>query len=281
MVVAFEEFLEWPLVKVRPLAPETVIYAASGTRRSAVLAGISLEDDTYAQWTHAQMINSCDIIFDHGTRNVITVLATPSQFAEGGSYGERLMGWIQWGLTSQSTLREFSSHDWNIRVIADQSLPQLLEIDNELQAQNQEMRKHTLWFIAIRSESEMWSGALQTIIAQQAHTLSDAIHAVYGKGLSPATLFLGFGKPAIPTSLAPPLLGGDMHCYWSQKPGYSLDRKSWRAILHDYLHLRAVDSIDRQQRAKAISDQPLTWNDATILGLGARSGDNWYPRQFK
>ena len=72
MVVAFEEFLEWPLAKVRPLAPETVIYAASGTRRSAVLAGISLDGDNYARWTHAQMINSCDIIFDHGTRNVIT-----------------------------------------------------------------------------------------------------------------------------------------------------------------------------------------------------------------
>lgn len=276
-MVSYEAFFDWPLERMRALAPETVVYAASGTRRRAVLEGISLDGDDYASWTHAQMINSCDIIFDHGTQNVITILVTPSQFEEGGSYSERLIDWIQWGLTDKYTLHEFNLREWNVRIIANQSLQRLQEIDVLLQTRNQATRKKTLWCVAIQNENEMWSDVLNTIISERAHTLDDAIDAVYGANLTPASLFVGFGKPMISTFILPPLLIGKMDCYWSQKLGYSLEQNTWRSILYDFLYLRPMDTVDRHERAKAISSQPLAWNEEIILGLGARSNDHWHP----
>lgn len=274
---SIQDFLSYPIEKIRPSAPETVVYAASGTRRNAVGAGISLRSDDYARWNHTQMVRSCEIIFDHGSRDVITVLATPNQFMEHGFYGERLVDWIEWGMVSTYARDEFAKRGWNVRIISDPSVPRLLELDADLREQNDRSSAHTLWCVAINDVAAMWSQVLQSVIDAHATTHEEAVCAAYHENLAPVELFLGFGKPTVADQLVPPLLIGNMHCYWSQKPGYSLDNNDWRAVLYDYLYQRPVGAADRQKRAEFAFDNGETWDQTIILGLGKREGFYWHP----
>lgn len=277
IMLTIQEFLDYPIERIRPLAPETVAYAASGTRRSAVRAGISLRDDDYARWNHVQMIRSCEIIFDHGVKDIITILATPDQFREHGFYGERLLHWIEWGVVSSQAREEFAKRGWNVRIISDPSVPRLLELDTVLRTQNDGSNVHTLWCVAINDVAAQWSNVLQSVIDARATTHEDAICAAYHANLAPVDLFLGFGKPIVADPLVPPLLAGDMNCYWSQKPGYSLDNKEWRSILYDYRYQRPVHEIDRQRRAEQVVNGRDDWDQTAILGLGEREGSYWRP----
>ena len=51
-----EEFLAAPLDALRPFAPASLVYAAAGTRRAAVLAGLSTESEAYVGWSRGQMV---------------------------------------------------------------------------------------------------------------------------------------------------------------------------------------------------------------------------------
>src|SRR5262249_25453978 len=56
LIPTLDEFLAAPIEAVRTVAPETVILGVGGTRRRAILAGLSTTSDEYAQWTREQML---------------------------------------------------------------------------------------------------------------------------------------------------------------------------------------------------------------------------------
>jgi hypothetical protein len=98
-----------------------------------------------------------------------------------------------------------------------------------------------------------------------------------GEELPLATLYLAFGKPMFVPDLLPPLLSGDVQCYWTQRPGYDLDERSLRQIIYDYAYLRPTWTRDKSARYADVEAQRSLWEHAPTLGLGRRVGAFWYP----
>ena len=112
-------------------------------------------------------------------------------------------------------------------------------------------------------------------------TRADLIRAIYGEDIPPATMFLGFGKPIITQVSAPPLLVGEMQCYWSQRPGFSIDERMLRRIFYDYACLRRTwTGNDRSGRYTELTAQREDWETEAVLGVGQRLGSFWYPEPF-
>lgn len=93
--MTLDEFLAAPRREIMCAAPATMIYAASGTRRQAALAGVDADSEHYVTWSHMQALDAVQLLFDHGVRHVFTLLAGPGQFQEVGAYRTRLLDWIE------------------------------------------------------------------------------------------------------------------------------------------------------------------------------------------
>jgi hypothetical protein len=117
------------------------------------------------------------------------------------------------------------------------------------------------------------------LAAQQTQlpTRADAIRVLYGEDIPPATLYLAFGKPMISLALIPPLLVGQLQCYWCQQPGFTLTETQLRTILYDFAYLRPTWRAEKLERAKQALAHREAWEEAPILGLGMRLGPFWYP----
>ena len=78
-------------------------------------------------------------------------------------------------------------------------------------------------------------------------------------------------------AIIPPLLVGQLQCYWSQQPGYTLTEVQLRTILYDYAYLRTTWQEEKLERAKTALDHRQAWEEGPTLGLGMRLGSFWYP----
>jgi hypothetical protein len=275
-----EVFLNSPLPFVQQCAPASLVYAAAGTRRSAALEGFSSTGDAFVHWSHGQMLDTCDLIFRHGVRHIFTILAAPGQFAEVGSYRNRLIDWIQWGLASDEARAAYACYPWRVRLWTDGSIPELLPIQEET-IQTSTAAQQTLWCLVISDIEALWQHILSTIVARCATTRKSAIAACYGRDVPPITMYLAFGKPVLTPDLLPPLLMDKVHCYWTQRPGYRLSEEELRRILYDYAFVRPTWQLDKSTRAEAALASRSAWECGPILGLGKRLGPFWYPEDFK
>ena len=275
-----EEFLAASCAEVAPFAPSSLVYAAAGTRRSAALQGLPANSDAYARWTLHQMIASCDLIFRHGVRHIFTILATPGQFAEVGSYRRRLIDWIQRALSGSEAREAFERYPWRARLWTDSSIPELLPLQEAMSAASAGARQ-VLWCLVIADPSALWQHILARVVAQGVTTQAEAITACYGPDVDPVSLYLGFGKPALGPELLPPFLMGKVQCYWTQRPGYALCEEELRRILYDYAFLRATWQPDKSTRAEAALADRSAWERGPILGLGRRLGPFWYPQHWQ
>ncbi len=277
MTLSFEEFENADYVTVASIAPETLIFAVSGTRRSAALSGHDVNSDDYARWSRKQMIDACALIFRHGVRNIFTVLATPGQFNEVGPYREQLLDWIEWGTVGPDACQDYLREEWQVRLINDGSEPIFDELDRKLQSLTPTDGRPTLWYVVVQDRETLWMRVLGSIVEAKALTVYDAIRAVYGSSIAPASLYLGFGKPTIAPELLPPLMMDVVDCYWSQIPGYHLTERSFRSILYDHRYLRNTWTSDKASRDQQIVRLDQDWTRSPILGLGSRVGPFWFP----
>ncbi len=81
--------------------------------------------------------------------------------------------------------------------------------------------------------------------------------------------------------MVPPLLtGGNVHGYWTKRPGFDLSEQLLRAILYDYAYSRRTWKADHNVRyAQAHKYVPL-WQTENVLGVGTKRDGYWYPRFF-
>jgi hypothetical protein len=273
-----EQFLAAPLLDITPLAPATMIFAAGGTRRSAALAGISLESNDYAHWSYGQM-NACfDLIFRHGVRHLFTFAIISSQLNEvTAGYRERLLEWVAWGLAGPQAMADYQQLGWRVRLLGSEHLPSLAPVAERLLTETSANGCPTLWWCVVPAPELQWQLLLAAAQTAQARSQKEAIQALYGEEIPLASLYLAFGKPLVSPSLFPPLLVGEMHCYWSQRPGYTLTEKEFRTILYDYAYLRRTWQKDKSGRAEAALSYREAWEQGPILGLGTSLGPFWYP----
>ena len=277
------DFLDAPRTDVRSVAPPAMMYAAAGTRRSAALAGLGSHSEEYVTSSRRQMMEACALIFDHGVRHIFTVLASPGQFSEVGRYRARLVDWILWGVNGPEATQDFARRGWRVRLLTDPSLPELDELQKKLAAPESAAvvsEGKTLWFLVVPDADAPWRWALDAIHRSGARTQAEAIRALYGEDIPLISLFLGFGKPVIAPELLPPLLGGAVDCYWSQRPGYQLTEAEFRRILYDHAFVRSTWQADKSGRGEEALATRAAWEAGPVLGLGMRLGPFWYPQPF-
>lgn len=272
-----EEFLAAPAAEVAKVAPATMVFAAGGTRRAAVLSGMSLTNEEYARWSRQRMVACFDLIFRHGIRHLLAPIIIQSNFSEVGYYRQQLLEWIDWGLTGKEAQDDYNRLGWRVRLIGAEAVPELMATAERLQMLTPAQSSHTLWFTVAPHADTPWSQLLAAAQRANAQTRQEAIQALYGEAIPPATLLLSFGKPSIFADLIPPLLMGKLECYWRQGFGYELDERLLRTILYDYAYLRATWQQDKTGRAEQVLLYREAWEQPPTIGLGMRLGPFWYP----
>jgi hypothetical protein len=270
-------FLSAPEHEVAAVAPSTVVYTPGGTRRAAALAGIKPGSDHYATWSRQQAIARFDLFFRMGVKHLFTNALAPSQLAEVGPYRDRVIAWTIDGLIGSEALQDYARHGWRVRIFGGDQIPELRTADEQLRAAAPAHWRHTLWWCVTAEPGGYWSALLAAAQQAQARTRDEAILALYGEAVPPATLWLGFGKPSFSADMLPLLLADALQCYWDQRPGYSLDEPTLRHILYDYAYQRQTWSADKTNRYIDIPGQRDLWNNPLVVGLGRRLGRFWYP----
>jgi hypothetical protein len=274
---SLEQFLAAPAGDVAKVMPETIVYTPGGTRRSAVLAGISPQSDEYARWTRERMIASFDLLFRFGARHIFTTMIRPGQFAEIGRYRDRLLDWLDWGLTGPEALADYARLGWRVRLLGAESMPELQPIAERLCTATPEQSTATLWYHVIPEPGAPWQWLLKAAYQAQARTQAEAVRALYGEDVPLAKLYLTFGKPMFVADLLPPLLAGEVQCYWIQRPGYLYDEQLLRRILYDYAYLRPTWRLDKSSRYDTLEANRSLWQQPLVLGYGKHVGAFWYP----
>lgn len=274
-------FLAAPIEEVTALAPKSVVFAAGGSRRAAVLDGISPESAGYIHWARQRLIESVELLFRHGVNHVFTIAMTPDNFRESGAYPELLRRSIDWGLAGPQALADYARLGCRVRLIGSAGIAGLESTAARLRQETATDRARTMWSLVVPDAGAPWRWILAAAQASGAKTREEAVEALYGEPVPPVTLLLSTGKPTITTTLLPPLLIGKVRCYWRQRPGPGLDQKEWREILYDYAFMRATWQQDKTGRAEAVLRQRRGWEQAPTLGLGTRIGPFWYPEPFR
>lgn len=270
------EFLSSPVEVVTQVAPKSVIFASGGTRRAAALAGIEFGDE-FASWNRQQMMSACELFFRLGTAHLIMPMGSPKMFAEGGLYGQRLVQWLTWGLAGEKSLAYYRQANWQVRIVtAGAPIPALEAAAETVMEETQGASGPFLWFVITPDFDQMWQWVGQAFV-QGAGNRLEAVLALYGYAIPPASLLVSFGKPLISQDVLPPLLYEEVQCYWTQQPGYGLDEDSLRRIFYDYAFLRSTWRSDKTGRAEEAVRYREAWEKGPIIGLGQHLGPFWYP----
>lgn len=271
------EFLAASHGEIAKIAPASMVYAPGGTRRSAVFAGMEPWSNHYLCWAREQTMRSCDLIFQHGVRSLLTPAFTPGNLQEVNRHSHQILKWVDWVLAGPESLADYAARGWRVRLLCDERIPELRVIAERLRAATPAQSQHTLYWTTALTPTAPWEQLLTAAVKAQAGTLAEAMQALYGEEIAPVTLFLAFGKPLLSFDMIPPLLLGQVQCYWSQQPGYSLTETQLRTIFYDYAYLRATWRAEKLERAKAALAHREAWEDGPFLGLGMRLGPFWYP----
>ncbi len=272
-----EEFLRSDVTAVVDVAPKTVIYMPGGSRRAAALQGMNAHSVDYVQWSRGQLIAAVDQLFRHGVQHVFTGAIVPTNWAEQGTFRTMLTQWARWVIAGPETLADYVQRGWNARILGEADVPELIGTDDYLRTVTISQAKHTLWWLIVTDNDAPWRWILDATAQQRPRDRSEAIRAVYGADVPLASLFIASGKPSVNPALIPPLLMGDLQCYWVQRPGYYLTAEMVRRIFYDAIYTRATWQADKTGRAEAARDHRDIWEEEIILGLGRRLGPHWYP----
>jgi len=276
--ISFNDFQNLPIEKIALIAPETMIFAAGGTRRRAVLAGINPISDEYPRWSFEQMMICFDLFFQHGVRHIITHAIIPTQYQEvTKGYQDNLIQWVSWHLSNSEAIAKFRQMGVRVRLMGAEFIPELKPLAEKLLNFPAGAGAPTIWFTVTPTATSPWDAMLTAIHRSGAKTQAEAIEAQFGEAIPPVSLYIGSGKPGIFPAVVPPLLIGKMQCYWSQSPGFITDAKIVKTIFYDFAFTRKTWIEDKSGRAEMVLENPEIWEGAPILGLGVRLGPFWFP----
>ena len=281
-MMTFDDFCNLPEEDIMQLTPSSMIFAAGGTRRAALLAGIQ-EQDEYVKWSAEQLITSFGLFAKYGIRHIVTHAIVPTQWEEvTPGYREKLTGWVAGTLTQQKTIEAYQERGWRETMIGTDALPEFQPVREKLLNIFPQEHDYTLsvHYVATPSYDSHWK-KMAELLSEDWHTQNDLILGQYKENIPPIKLYVGYGKPVMSAAVCPPLLGAfdGMHCYWLQKPGFVTSIKSVLAILYDYAFTRKTWLRDKSERTAQVLIHKKEISQENILGLGKRLGPFWYPEQ--
>ena len=276
-IPTLEQFLTAPIEEVAKVAPATVVYGVGGTRRHAIFENIEPWSNDFIRWARSRTMSSAELIFRHGVQNLLMVAIVPDNLKEINRHQDRIFEGAKWVIGGAESLADYTQMGWRVRLLGIESIPELGETQEILLNVTPVQSRRTLYWSVVRNIEDPWQQLLTAVQRSQARTKSEAMLALYGEEIPPATLYLAFGKPTISLEIIPPLLIGKIQCYWSQQPGYTLTETQLRTILYDYAYLRPTWREEKLERAKEALAHRHAWEEGPTLGLGMHLGPFWYP----
>jgi hypothetical protein len=223
------------------------------------------------------MVSRLQLIFCHGVQNILVNVFTSDTLREVNRYREQLFERAAWVMAGSEMLADYSRMGWRARLLGAESMPMLRAIADQLRNVTPAEGAPTLYWTIVSDAGSPWRSLLVATQQAEARTQAEAIRALYSEDIPPATLYLAFGKPMISLEILPPLLIGQLQCYWSQQPGYTLTEEQLRTILYDYAYVRPTWQEEKLERAKMALTHRKAWEEGPILGLGMRLGPFWCP----
>jgi hypothetical protein len=175
-------------------------------------------------------------------------------------------------------MEEYALLGWQVRLIGASSWPEL-EKTADILARSTPRNDNgpCVWFTVAGQPEARWDELFRTAATYHFGNRAEAIRVLYGQDIPLAEVFIGSGKPQVFASIVPPLLVGNLQCYWRQHLGYDLDERTLRTILYDYAFLRKTWEADKTGRAEQALRYRHAWEDPPVVGLGIRLGPFWYP----
>jgi hypothetical protein len=272
-----EEFLRAPAEHVAAVAPTTMFLAPGGTRREAVLAGISPQSEQYPRWSRERMFACIDLLFRLGVRHLFVTALRSAPLAEVGRFRERLLDWTEHGMAGPDALADYARLGWRVRLAGVEHVPELRTAADRLRAATPTQADRTLWMYVSGTPEAHWEALLAAAQQAQARNRAELVRALYGEDIPPATLCLSWGKPMIAADLVPLLVAGELQCYWTQQPGFGQDEQTIRRIFYDYAYTRHTWRQDKSMRYADVPGNRAVWERPLVLGVGQRIGAFWYP----
>lgn len=222
------------------------------------------------------------MIFEQGVEHLCMPMLGPSQFEEStGEYREHLWRWFRDGLAGENAIAHYKKMGWRVRIAFNDYMPELGDAGQRLENDTPSESPHTLWCYVVPEFETIWRWVLDAVGRAGARTYAEAIRALYGADIPSATMYLSTGKPLISTLQLPPLLISEVaQCYWSQRPGYSLNQQQFRQMIYDSAFARKTWKKDKTGRAEEILSNRELWENGSIFGLGEKMGSFWYPKDL-
>jgi hypothetical protein len=278
-IPTLEGFLDAPLADIAAIAPPTVIISVNGTRRSAALEGLTPHTDEFVEWSRPQLLACMGLLFAHGVRHIIAPAIVSPNMVEFDTYRQRFLHMVEQGLASPAMLESYARLGWRVRMTGTESFPELQPAAARLVRATPPSWSHTLWWTMTPTPEAPWDSVFDVIAQTGARTRAEAIRTIYGEDIPLANILISFGKPIVIYDLVPPLLAGNLQCYWTQRPGYRLDQGMLRSILYDYAYTRRGQSVTGMEY-NTVMAQRAAWETGAVLGVGQRFGPFWYPLPF-
>jgi hypothetical protein len=277
-MISLAEFLHADRATVAPVAPQTVMFAAGGTRRDAVLSGVSLEaPDQLAAFSMRQFYDTAGRFFALGVRHIFALTVHSKQLYETGAYRDYVVAGTRLAV-GELSYPYYTALGCRAKFIGAEDVPELAGLAEEMEARTGQNGPATVWWLATASNDAVWQRTIAA--AQGARTRAEMVRNYLGEDVPPAELFISFGKPFFSPEIMPlVLIGGEAHCYFYQRPGYILTDEEIRTILYDYAYLRKTWMPDKMARYAEVPGQREAWERNQILGLGQRLGSFWYPSE--
>jgi len=275
---SLEEFLAAPPEVVARVAPQTVSYVPAGSRRQATIEGIPL-DDHYPEWSRRRILDAVGQFFHLGVQHVIFSTIAPDNTKEAKGYGDRVLDWVISTFSDSAMIAEYQRLGWRVQFLAP-PIPALLEANTRLQSTLVSTARHSFWLAIVLDVEDPWRQILTIARTSGAQTQAAAIRALYGADIPPATMMVGFGKPALGFVLPRLLIGTMLHGYWPQRAGFRLTENMVRTMIYDYAYNRRTWEVDHAPRYAYAAQLQALWDTEEILGVGSKIYGYWYPNSF-
>src|SRR5262249_46944101 len=157
------------------------------------------------------------VLFKLGVQHIFAHTALSNNLQETGVYRTYLIKAVELAV-SELAQPYYSQLGCRARMIGHDDLPELAPVAQTIEEQTAPYGPRTLWWLASPPRGSVWRRTLAA--AQGASSQADLIRRYFGIDVPPVQLLIGYGKPAFTAELIPPLLiGGEVHCYFYQRPG--------------------------------------------------------------
>lgn len=277
--ISLPEFLTLPIDTVRSISPSTMILTTGGTRRSAVMHGVSSRGSEYARWTLSRMIECFEMIFSHGVDHLITTALAATNFREQTpGFRDKIVEWTLATIAGTDMFNVYKDNNWRVRAIGAKNWSGLEMLDHHLREATVSCSGPTIWYVFSTGSEDCWRDTIEASRGTDVVTREDVVHSLLGEVIPPATLYVGFGKPQFISSLIPAALLGDAECYWRQSLGFEFPEQDFRKILYDFAFVRDTWRLDKRGREDEFLELADSWNAQKIVGIGSRLGPFWQPK---